>query len=152
MASWPGAVGELAVTPTWHPPRPWKRSRKPGRLRGLHESTFLPATHVTTIDGIPVTTVERTLFDLAAVLKRKKLDRAVANAVNKGQTTIAKLERVFVETARRGRKGSKAMRQLLSDLGDGYVPTESELEDLVIAVRSEEHTSELQSLRHLVCR
>src|SRR5437764_6423278 len=103
------AVSHHAAAALWRLPgfpegpvevvRPWKRSRQPGRLRGLHESTFLPAAHVTTIDGIPVTTVERTLFDLAAVLKRKKLDRAVANAVNKGQTTIAKLERVFVETA-----------------------------------------------------
>ena len=114
--------------------RPWKRNRKQGRLVGLHESTFLPAHHVTEIDGIPVTTVDRTLFDLAGVLKRKRLERAVANAINARLTTIAKLEKVFAETARRGRKGSAAMRRLLSDIGQGYVPTESELEDLVIAV------------------
>jgi predicted transcriptional regulator of viral defense system len=114
--------------------RPWKRNRSPGRLPGLHESTFLPAHHVTEIDGIPVTTVERTLFDLAGVLKRKRLERAVANAVNSRLTSIAKLEKVFAETARRGRKGSAAMRKLLTDIGQGYVPTESELEDLVIAV------------------
>lgn len=114
--------------------RPWKRNRKPGRLVGLHESTFLPPHHATTVDGIPVTTVERTLFDLAAVLSRKRLERVVANALNASHTTIAKLEKVFAETARRGRKGSKAMRRLLSDIGQGYVPTESELEDLVVAV------------------
>jgi hypothetical protein len=114
--------------------RPWKRNRKPGRLVGLHESTFLPPHHITAIDGIPVTTVDRTLFDLAGVVSRKRLERAVANAVNAGQTTIAKLEKVFAETARRGRRGSKAMRKLLSDIGQGYVPTESELEDLVLAV------------------
>ena len=82
--------------------RTWKRNRKKGRLPGLHESTFLPAHHVTKIDGIPVTTVERTLFDLAGVLKRKRLERAVANAINARLTTIAKLEKVFAETARRG--------------------------------------------------
>jgi hypothetical protein len=114
--------------------RPWKRNRKPGRLPGLHESTFLPPEHITEIDGIPVTTIERTLFDLAGVLKRKRLERAVADAVNARLTTVAKLEKVFAQTARRGRKGSKAMRRLLSDIGQGYMPTESELEDLVVAV------------------
>src|SRR5437764_7595824 len=138
------AISHFAAAALWRIPgfpegpvevvRPWKRNRKPGRLAGLHESTFLPAHHITTIDGLPVTTIERTLFDLAGVLKRKRLERAVANAVNARQTTIAKLEKVFAETARRGRKGSRAMRQLLSDIGSCYVPTESELEDLVIAV------------------
>src|SRR5437899_9137769 len=33
-----------------------------------------------------------------------------------------------------------------------YVFREGELADVVQACRSEEHTSELQSLRHLVCR
>jgi len=129
LRHWPGFTNHAVEVV-----RPWKRNRKAGRLLGLHESTFLPSHHVTTIEGIRVTTVERTLFDLAARLSRKRLERVVANAVNAGQTTIAKLEKVLAETARRGRKGSRAMRQLLSDMGQGYVPTESELEDLVMAV------------------
>src|SRR5581483_7435991 len=129
LRHWPGFTRHVVEVV-----RPWKRNRKPGRLVGLHESTFLPSHHVTTINGIRVTTVERTLFDLAARLSRKRLERAVANALNAGQTTIAKLEKIFAETACRGRKGSKAMRRLLSDIGQGYVPTESELEDLVVAV------------------
>jgi predicted transcriptional regulator of viral defense system len=139
-----GAASHRAAAALWRLPgfaeepvevaRQWKRHRTTGRLPGLHESTFLPPHHLTVIDGIPVTTVERTLFDLAAVLRWKGLQRAVANAINKGLTTIAKLEVLFTETARRGRKGSAAMRKLLSDVGADFVPTASELEDLVLAV------------------
>jgi len=45
--------------------------------------------------------------------------------------TIGSMEVLFAETARRGRWGSAIMRKVLSTNGEGYVPTESELEDLV---------------------
>ena len=40
----------------------------------------LPPEHVTTRDGIPVTTLLRTLLDLAAVLRTKQLARAFEQA------------------------------------------------------------------------
>src|SRR5437868_36058 len=44
-----------------------------GRLR---RSCLLPESHVTSIDGIRVTTPARTLFDLAAGITPKRLERA----------------------------------------------------------------------------
>ncbi|MDQ6819760.1 MAG: hypothetical protein M3076_05375 [Actinomycetota bacterium] len=58
--------------------------RVPGdrRSRGtitLHRGK-LEAADVTTVDGIPVTTVARTLLDLAGVLSRQQLIRAIEAA------------------------------------------------------------------------
>src|SRR5215210_1709978 len=49
------------------------------RIKG-HRTSYLPQHHVTTVRGIPVTTAERTLLDLAAVLPERKLRRAVRQA------------------------------------------------------------------------
>ena len=52
----------------------WRRAR-PGIV--VHRSV-LPSDEITTLGGIPVTTVPRTLLDLAAVLSRSRLER-IAN-------------------------------------------------------------------------
>lgn len=56
---------------------PHKGRRRPG-IR--HHVAALRADEVTARDGIPVTTVARTLLDLAAVLDPHRLERAVAEA------------------------------------------------------------------------
>jgi hypothetical protein len=54
----------------------WRRAR-PGIV--IHHAE-LPTDEVTTEDGIPLTMVPRTLLDLAAVLPRNQLERAVNEA------------------------------------------------------------------------
>src|SRR4051794_23160785 len=44
--------------------RPRRRSRRPSTLAVLHEPRLLPEHHCTVVDGIPVTTPERTLCDI----------------------------------------------------------------------------------------
>ena len=94
--------------------RLWKRSRKT-RPPWLHESTFLPETHITVVEGIRCVALDRTLFDLCAVLSRKRAYRMLKTALSRSLTTYGRLEKVFFETARRGRKGSALMREFLDD-------------------------------------
>ena len=112
--------------------RRWKRSRK-ARPPWLHESTFLPEEHVTVVGGIPCVRLDRTLFDLCAVLSSKRAKRMLKTALSRRLTTYGRLEKVFFETARRGRKGSALMREFLDEY-DAKTVTESELEDMVETV------------------
>jgi very-short-patch-repair endonuclease len=65
-------------------------ARRRGGMR-LHVSTALGAT-VTTQLGIPVTTPDRTLTDLADVLTASALERALATAERKGLVNRADLQ------------------------------------------------------------
>lgn len=94
----------------------------------VHRSRWLPDDHVTVIDGIRVTTMARTLFDLAAVVSFDRLDNAVDNALKVRLTTVDELEAMLLEMALRGRPGVRQMRRALVKRGPGYIPSESELE------------------------
>ena len=100
------------------------------RLPGvtMHESRRLPADHIASVDGIRVTTIERTLCDVAAGVKLLRLGRAVDNATTRGLTTVERLWAVWVELASPGRRGVKAMRAVLLERGPGYVVGTTELE------------------------
>jgi very-short-patch-repair endonuclease len=66
----------------------------------------------TTIDGIPITTPERTLIDLAPHLRNRALARAVREAVRLRTTTPSDL---FVALARhRGRRGTARLHAAVS--------------------------------------
>src|SRR5438874_3770859 len=94
----------------------------------FHESRRLPPSHVTLIDGIPVTTIERTLFDLAGAINEKRADRAIENALARRRTTVERLWDVWADLAAPHRPGMLVMRKLLVKRGAGYVARESELE------------------------
>lgn len=101
----------------------------------LHQSSLLPEEHVLAVDGIPCTTLARTVFDLARTEPRARVARAVTTAIRRLGLSIGGLEAVVALLGKRGRGGTTVMRELLDDLqADAYVPTESELEDLVVAV------------------
>jgi predicted transcriptional regulator of viral defense system len=88
------------------------RSRAgPAEVR-VHRSRMLDATQVTTIDNIPVTTIDRTLLDLAAVLDERQLARAVDRAERLELLNLLTLM-PLLERAR-GRKGAKALRRALA--------------------------------------
>jgi hypothetical protein len=112
--------------------RVWKRSRctKPP---WLHESTYLPEHHITVIEGIRCVRLDRTLFDLCGVLYVERAKAMLKSALSRRLTTYGRLEKVFFETARRGRKGSALMRAFLDNY-DHKAVTESELEDMVETV------------------
>jgi hypothetical protein len=94
----------------------------------FHESRARPASHVTIVDGIPVTTLERTLFDLAGAINEKRADRAIENVLARRYTTVERLWDVWADLAAPHRPGMRVMRKLLLKRGPGYVARESELE------------------------
>ncbi|MEY2568113.1 MAG: hypothetical protein QOE35_2642 [Actinomycetota bacterium] len=112
--------------------RPWKRARE-SRPKWLHESTYLPEHHITVIEGIRCVRLDRTLFDMCGVLYVERAKAMLKSALSRKLTTYGRLETVFFETARRGRKGSALMRAFLDNYDEKAV-TESELEDMVEAV------------------
>jgi very-short-patch-repair endonuclease len=116
-----------------HVSRPWKRSRD-SQKSGLHESLYLPDHHLTVVRNIPTTIPERIMFDLAPRLDAERRLRVFNDILSADLATLGSMEIMFAETAKRGRWGSAVMRELLSTKGEGYVPTESELEDLTETV------------------
>ena len=82
---------------------------------------------ITTHEGIPVTTPLRTLLDLAAVVPRAELERAIRQAVYQRLTTTALLAEAVND--RRGQRGTKRLRTALTHLGEAPGVTRSQLED-----------------------
>ncbi len=103
------------------------KNHRPRRGR-FRESRALPARHVTTIWGIPVTTIERTLFDIAGTVDPRLADRAIENALARRLTTRERLWEAWSDIAAPGRPGTRAMRRLMMKRAPGYVAKESELE------------------------
>lgn len=99
------------------------------RLGSLSETSWLPAHHVTEREGIPVVTLARLCFELAATEHPKRTERAVDNALNMGMT-LESFAEVVGSLAKRGRPGSAVSRKLVADRGEGYVPPASALEAL----------------------
>jgi very-short-patch-repair endonuclease len=107
--------------------RPRGRSQRTERGT-IHGSLWLPPSHLTVRFGIPVTTPARTAFDLAGVVSAAQLERDVDDLVHRGVCTARQIQQVFFALAKRGRRGTVAMRERLEAMGDGYIPPASELE------------------------
>ncbi len=78
----------------------------------------MPAHHTTRRFGWSVTTVERTLVDLAATRTRASLRAVVENSLLDRRTTAERLGAVAHELAQRGRGGTAAMRTVLNGLAE----------------------------------
>jgi very-short-patch-repair endonuclease len=103
-----------------------KRAPRHERITG-HCTSYLPAEHLIAVRGIPCTTAERTLLDLAGVLPDRKLRRAVRQAQFLKLTSIRSLVAALHGPGpRRGRK------KLARILATGAAPTQSVLEDVVL--------------------
>jgi very-short-patch-repair endonuclease len=108
----------------------WRRARHEGLV--VHESKALDPIDVTEVDGIPVTTVARTLFDLGGRYPRhlavRMVEMALEHALRMQMVTIAELEQTVRRLSRRGRPGGPVLRQLLEARSDRRRPTESVME------------------------
>jgi very-short-patch-repair endonuclease len=110
----------------WIPPEVTVPPPHRGRAGILVHQLPLPADEVTTVDGIPVTTVPRTLFDLGAVLSRSHLERAVNEAEIRGLGEELSLSDLVDRHAHR--YGVVAVRETVATLRLGAAVTHSELE------------------------
>lgn len=97
-----------------------------------HSTTFLPEHHVRVVDGIPVTSIERTVFDLCGRRSGTGAYHLVKSVVHRKLSTVGKLGVVLAETA--AGRPTKQLAAALARAGDDTQLTESELEDLVLAV------------------
>lgn len=100
----------------------------------LIRTKFLPDDHVVEMNGIPTTSVPRTLLDLGGVLPASAVQRLAKDAIVRRLTTGPKLLQVLRETCAQGRPGSAVARRLTIDLDDWDGRTESELEDEMFEV------------------
>ena len=113
LRRWP--TGRVEITTI----RRGTRSRR-GVL--VHASRSLDAEEVTVCDGVPCTSVARTLLDLADVASRVELERALEQAVRLNLFDAG----AFADSV--GRRRTGVLRELIAQLPDEPPPFASELE------------------------
>jgi predicted transcriptional regulator of viral defense system len=103
------------------------RGRARRRRAGIdvHTSRHLDPADVTTVDGIPCTTVARTLVDLAEVLSRREVERAVERAEILRQFDLSALNAIRGRTPTR--RGASMIASILREY-TAEAPTKNELE------------------------
>jgi very-short-patch-repair endonuclease len=92
------------------------RPRSDGARAALgHRPTLLLPHHRTVVRGIPCTTLPRTLYDLAAVLRPGRVRSLCDTVVRRSPAMLPALHDMLPELARSGRTGITTMRQYLAD-------------------------------------
>jgi hypothetical protein len=138
LAVGPGSVlARRCAAATWDmrpvprgPVEVWAPGHRRSRSGICVGNTQLRADEVTIKDAIPVTTVARTLLDLAAILPRPQLERAMERAEGLRLADRTSLDDLLRRYPRRG--GTVVLRAILAT---GVAPslTRSELEDRFLA-------------------
>lgn len=107
-----------------------RHHRSQRRLPGvrIRSTTWLPGDDVTVVDGVRVTTVARTVCDLAGVVARSRLWHVVEVAITEERVTAGELQACAAAWCRRGRSGSGVVRALDHELLDAEPLPGSELE------------------------
>lgn len=93
---------------------PRGRGRVAARGAVVHWIPVAPADR-TTIDGIPVTTVARTLIDLASVASPELVEDALDDALRRRLVSVRRIRSLLTAIARRGRPGVGVVRALLAE-------------------------------------
>jgi hypothetical protein len=102
------------------------RTRRGRRGITFHHTRNLESTDRTKVDGVLVTTVARTLLDLATVLQSRRLQRALEEADRRELLNFAALTELLDRN--RGRPGVAGLRALLQIYAPVPAFTRSELE------------------------
>jgi very-short-patch-repair endonuclease len=105
------------------------RQLRPHRQILFHNS-LLPSDERTTHDGIPITTVPRTILDLATVLDVRGIEKAINEAEIRRLWDELSLHDLLHRY--RGRAGTKVVRAALRKRAEGATATKSDLEELFI--------------------
>lgn len=92
----------------------------------VHQTSAMP--EVVWLQGLPVTTIERTVVDLGKVSSPGRLGPAVEDLVLDGRSTLEKMRREFLRLARQGRNGVTVVRQVLDDRDGSSTPSRPRLE------------------------
>ncbi len=112
-AAW---LWELRDVPRWRPEVTVAgRSRRSPTRVTVHRTDRLEAIDITTSDGLPVTTVARTLLDLGAVTDLPVVRQATQDAVIRRLVQPEDLLCVLERVGRRGRRGTAALRAVVEE-------------------------------------
>ncbi len=123
------AGGHWAVRPDNRPVTDISVPRRHVRSRlgvDAHAQPSLTAADVTTHDGIPCTTVARTLLDLAATVDRRGTERAIGRADAQGLFDLREMEEALARA--NGHRGVGVVRSLLETWSEHGL-TDSEIEE-----------------------
>ena len=145
LAAGPGAVLSHRDAAGLHGLRPANHERVDvssmrrmrGRMPGIeiHHTTVQGPLDVTVIRSIPVTTVARTLVNLAGIVPKDQLAKALSRAELGNVLDVRAIERVLERTRQRRGPGHAAIREALAHQADhGPTLTRSELEDRFVAL------------------
>jgi very-short-patch-repair endonuclease len=107
--------------------RPRGGTRRPSHLARIHEVLDLEPDHTTVLNGIPVSTPTRLIFELAGA-RPERAERACDNLWARNLTSRRLLDKMFDDWADHGRSGTVLMREILERRPEGYVPPASNLE------------------------
>jgi hypothetical protein len=99
----------------------------------VHASQYLDPSHLTVVDGIPVTTVARTLADLAAVYDKNRLGDLVDEARMTRRLKRADLVAVEADLRNGRRNGISVIAELLAERPAGERPLGSKAEKRLLA-------------------
>src|SRR6266540_4096816 len=108
----------------------WRRAKQHGLV--VHETRVFEGIDIADIEGIPVTTPERTLLDLGAVCHESVVEMALDNAENRGLVTRTSVRVTLDRLAKPGRNGAGTLRHLLESEDSHRRPPESEMETMLI--------------------
>ena len=135
LACGPDAVASHHAAAFIHGIRPSSRTRVdvtvPGRSRrsrrgvAVHAVRRLNPDDRAVVDGVPVTSLARTLLDLAEVLQQSELANAVTEAESRRLFDLRAIERVIARN--RGRRGIRPLSKVLAGYREPPV-TRSDLE------------------------
>jgi very-short-patch-repair endonuclease len=102
------------------------------------ETRWLPPSHVTMVDGFPVTTIARTFFDLCGdpdpglhlrhPYHERRMKLLYNDCLGRRGMTFTMAVAVLSTLARRGRAGTRLVRKLLKHFGPKHEPTRSDVE------------------------
>ena len=95
----------------------------------LHQSTDLARAHITTVVGIPTTTLARTLVDIGVPHGIGATGSCLDEARRRDLVTLEDVARVLHQVARKGRNGVGPARRILSERLAWDQITDSQLED-----------------------
>lgn len=102
----------------------------------VHRRVFWLPGDATIVKGVPVTSVERTLVDLASVASRRSVERSLDAALLLPGVSLQTISRRLEATARQGRNGTTRLRGLIAERETERNPIESPLErDFLTLIR-----------------
>lgn len=107
----------------------WRRAQESSLV--VHETLALAAADTQERCGVPVTTVERTIFDLGGIARFTTVDLAIDNALRRDLTDFGRLHETLTRVARRGRRGTQTFRRALADRDPDTALSASERERLL---------------------